>query len=158
MINLSIWETYKRNGINLPYDHQTKGWSLIQNGRNIIIAAGTGAGKTETFLLPALVEERRIIITYPTKALLQDQLPRIIKHYVDTFQVTEEIAAKHISVDTGDENDRTLFRADVILTTIDKLIHRIFGYGSGRWGYIYPWRIAQSPYKPTLLVFDEAHI
>lgn len=148
---------YVRNGIKTPYEHQKQAWGIIQAKQNLILAAGTGAGKTESVLLPAIAAEKRVILVYPTKALLQDQIPRVVGHWQKTWQCSEAEAQKHVSIDTGDESDATLFRADVILTTIDKLLYRIFGYGSGRWGYIYPWRIVLSKQRDTLLVFDEAH-
>lgn len=141
-----------------PYPFQVDAWKRISEGKNVIIAAGTGSGKTEAVLLPAMEEKNRIILCYPTKALLQDQISRVVTCWRSLHAgCSEEAAKKHISVDTGDDNDSTRFRADVILTTIDKLLYRIFGYGSGRWGYIYPWRIALSKQQNTLLVFDEAH-
>lgn len=154
---MDFQNVYVRNGIKTPYEHQKQAWGIIQGKQNLILAAGTGAGKTESVLLPAIAAKKRVILAYPTKALLQDQIPRAIELWQKTWQCSEAEAKKHVSVDTGDENDKTLFRADVILTTIDKLLYRIFGYGSGRWGYIYPWRIVRSKQQDTLLVFDEAH-
>ncbi|MCR4434060.1 MAG: CRISPR-associated helicase Cas3' [Caldiserica bacterium] len=149
-----LLETYRKTGIEKVYSHQKEVWEALEKGKNIILATGTGSGKTEAVLLPSLAKNLRIILIYPTKALLQDQVPR-------TEKLWKEIKGKnetgHVSIDTGDETDETLFRADVILTTIDKFLFRLFGYGSTRWGYIYPWRIAQSPQKKTLLIFDEAH-
>lgn len=153
---MEMEEAYRKVGIEKIYSHQKEAWSALNKGKNIILSAGTGSGKTEAILLPALVGNLRVILVYPTKALLQDQVPRV--HWLwEQIQVQGTSATGHISVDTGDDNDESRFRADVILTTIDKLLYRVFGYGSARWGYIYPWRIAQNPQKKTLLVFDEAH-
>lgn len=151
---LNLQEAYKRVGIEYIHEHQKEAWDAVKKNENVIVAAGTGAGKTEAVLLPALTKGLRVILVYPTKALLQDQVPRV----QDIWQkILGQPPTGHISIDTGDDNDETRFRADVILTTIDKLLYRVFGYGSARWGYIYPWRIAQSVQKKTLLVFDEAH-
>jgi len=72
------------------YEHQSKALEYASNqGRNIIIATGTGSGKTEAFLLPiinSLLNERdagtlddgiRAIVVYPMNALATDQLERI---------------------------------------------------------------------------------
>lgn len=147
-------ETYRAVTIENVYEHQQKAWDAVEKRKNVIVAAGTGSGKTEAVLLPALANGLRVILVYPTKALLQDQVLRVQESWQKIY---EQPPTRHISIDTGDDNDETRFRADVILTTIDKLLYRVFGYGSARWGYIYPWRIAQSPQKKTLLVFDEAH-
>ncbi len=151
---MDMSKVYSKAGIERVYQHQRQAWESLTGERNIIISAGTGSGKTEAVLLPALANNLRVILVYPTKALLQDQVARVEKLWK---KVRDRDATGHISIDTGDDNDETRFRADVILTTIDKLLYRVFGYGSTRWGYIYPWRIAQNPQKKTLLVFDEAH-
>ena len=72
------------------FSHQTKALELASGrGRNVIIATGTGSGKTESFLLPiidSLLKERdagtltdgiRAIIIYPMNALATDQLDRL---------------------------------------------------------------------------------
>lgn len=72
------------------FAHQTKALELASDkNRNVIIATGTGSGKTESFLLPiidSLLEERdagtlsdgiRAIIIYPMNALATDQLDRL---------------------------------------------------------------------------------
>jgi ATP-dependent helicase YprA (DUF1998 family) len=72
------------------FAHQTKALELASgNNRNVIIATGTGSGKTESFLLPiidSLLKERdtgtlsdgiRAIIIYPMNALATDQLDRL---------------------------------------------------------------------------------
>lgn len=73
-----------------PYLHQSKALELTTNKkRNVVIATGTGSGKTEAFLMPiinSLLVERdlaslspgvRAIIVYPMNALAADQLTRI---------------------------------------------------------------------------------
>jgi superfamily II DNA or RNA helicase len=64
---------------------------LVQDRRNIIVATGTGSGKTETFLLPILnylfrQKEKgqlspgvRALLLYPMNALANDQLKRLRK-------------------------------------------------------------------------------
>jgi len=151
---MDLSEAYRKAGIEQIYQHQKQAGEILSKGTNIIVSAGTGSGKTEAVLLPALANNLRVILVYPTKALLQDQISRVQELWE---RVRGKPATGRISIDTGDDNDETRFRADVILTTIDKLLYRVFGYGSARWGYIYPWRIAQNPQKKTLLVFDEAH-
>ena len=72
------------------HSHQSKALQLtIENNRNVIVATGTGSGKTESFLLPivdSLLKERdagilsdgiRAIVIYPMNALATDQLERL---------------------------------------------------------------------------------
>jgi CRISPR-associated endonuclease/helicase Cas3 len=142
---------YKRCGIADPYSYQKEAWQkIIQQGPhcNLLIAVGTGSGKTEAALLPALETDKRVILLYPTKALLQDQLER-----VRNLAPTQSIA-----VDTGDEDDLSYYHADIILTNLDKLLYRMFGYGRKRFSYLFPYRVAgMGDDRKPLLIFDEAH-
>ena len=72
------------------YEHQSKALRLASGeNRNVIVATGTGSGKTEAFLLPivdSLLKARdagtlddgiRAIVIYPMNALATDQLGRM---------------------------------------------------------------------------------
>jgi len=144
-----------------PYPFQEKAWQQItpQNPhRNVIIAAGTGSGKTEAALLPALVTGKRLVLLYPTKALLQDQFQRVAELWGKMKGHTVEEAQRYIAVDTGEEDDVSYYHADIVLTNLDKFLYRMFGYGKKRFGYLFPYRIAgMDKDRDPLLVFDEAH-
>ena len=143
-----VHSTYEAVNIGKPRPFQEAAWHSITSGANVLISAGTGSGKTEAAFLPALTTGRRIIALYPTKALLQDQVARI----QDLAGVSALMA-----VDTGDEDDKAFYRADVILTSLDKFLYRFFGYGKKRWSYLYPYRIALDHTRGTILILDEAH-
>ncbi|MEM4312411.1 MAG: DEAD/DEAH box helicase [Nitrososphaerales archaeon] len=71
-------------GIKNLYDFQFKAIKEILSGKNLIIVAPTGAGKTEAFTLPIfqkILEDKvrgvRALFLYPTKALARDQLPKL---------------------------------------------------------------------------------
>ncbi len=71
------------------YRHQEQAIRKITAGRNVIVATGTGSGKTESFLLPildALTAEHaegtlgpgvRALLLYPMNALANDQIKRL---------------------------------------------------------------------------------
>ena len=71
------------------YSHQEASIRKLAAGRNVIVATGTGSGKTESFLFPILNElmrekERgelgsgvRALLLYPMNALANDQVKRI---------------------------------------------------------------------------------
>ncbi|MFF4989040.1 DEAD/DEAH box helicase [Streptosporangium saharense] len=73
------------------YCHQETAVRKAVAGRNIVVATGTGSGKTESFLLPILNElsrqhrERRLgpgvraLLLYPMNALANDQMKRLRK-------------------------------------------------------------------------------
>lgn len=76
-----------------PYVHQSKALeAFLGRGEDIVIATGTGSGKTESFLMPILgklaeeAAERpesarmfgfRALLLYPMNALVNDQLSRV---------------------------------------------------------------------------------
>lgn len=72
------------------YKHQVAAIRKVVAGRNLVVATGTGSGKTETFLIPILnhllrEEEQgtlgqpgvRALLLYPMNALANDQLKRL---------------------------------------------------------------------------------
>lgn len=71
------------------YVHQERSIRKAAEGRNVVVATGTGSGKTESFLLPildSLVREReagtlgpgvRALLLYPMNALANDQMKRL---------------------------------------------------------------------------------
>jgi len=71
------------------YIHQEQSIRKVAAGRNVVVATGTGSGKTESFLLPildSLVNEKengtlgpgvRALLLYPMNALANDQLKRL---------------------------------------------------------------------------------
>lgn len=73
------------------YSHQEKSIRKIKDNKNIVVATGTGSGKTESFLYPIinhLLEEKknktltsgiRALIVYPMNALANDQMERLRK-------------------------------------------------------------------------------
>ena len=144
-----------------PHPFQLEAWQNIvpQNPhKNTIIAAGTGSGKTEAVLLPALATGKRLILNFPTKALLQDQRERVVDLWCEMKSQPPEEADKHIAVDTGDEDDVSYYYADIVLTNLDKFLYRMFGYGKRRFSYLFPYRIAgMGDNRKSLLIFDEAH-
>ena len=80
------------------YIHQETAIRKVIEGKNVIVATGTGSGKTECFLLPIineLMREKeagtlnsgiRALLLYPMNALANDQIARlrgILKDYPD---------------------------------------------------------------------------
>src|SRR3989338_805887 len=66
-------------GIRRLYAHQCEAIGKIGEGKNIVIVAPTASGKTESYMLPAVLAALRgesVLVVYPTKALSRDQLAR----------------------------------------------------------------------------------
>ena len=82
------------------YVHQQRAIEKIQAQRNVVVATGTGSGKTETYVLPILshllatANERgraprvRALLVYPMNALANDQLRRIRQLIASCPQLT----------------------------------------------------------------------
>lgn len=139
----------------------------------LLIRAGTGTGKTESILIPALNDpaRRRIVMVLPSKALIEDMANRI-KNIGQSLS-RNGICDLDITVDMGgscrrftcrsgkveiNTYRRHLFADDIILTTLDKFLFRLFGYGEKIKSYIFPHRIfGTSLGKRPFVVFDEAH-
>lgn len=70
-----------------PYAHQLAAWrAALQDHKSVLVTAGTGAGKTECFLIPVLqdclIKARsgggvRAILLYPLNALIESQRERL---------------------------------------------------------------------------------
>ncbi|WP_160050509.1 DEAD/DEAH box helicase [Nocardiopsis sp. FR4] len=82
------------------YQHQEEAIRKARAGRNLVVATGTGSGKTESFLVPVLNElerqhERgelgpgvRALLLYPMNALANDQLKRLRQLLANSPHIT----------------------------------------------------------------------
>jgi ATP-dependent helicase YprA (DUF1998 family) len=82
------------------YRHQEEALRKAAAGRNLVVATGTGSGKTESFLLPvlsSLVAEHsagtlgpgvRALLLYPMNALANDQLRRLRQLLAEVPELT----------------------------------------------------------------------
>jgi len=59
------------------YRHQYEAYISLKEGKNIILKAGTGSGKTEAWILYAIKENKKVLAIYPTLALANDQVSRL---------------------------------------------------------------------------------
>lgn len=91
---LTTASSHNETGIpRIPYQHQATAIELaVGQGREVIVATGTGSGKTESFLMPILaslaIEANsrqeswrkpgcRALLLYPMNALVNDQIARL---------------------------------------------------------------------------------
>jgi CRISPR-associated endonuclease/helicase Cas3 len=154
-----------------PHIMQREIWRTVieNNDTALLLKAPTGSGKTEAASLPLLGDNKRVVIVLPSKALLDDHFGR----FSTILTELSKDGAKRLLIDTGDRSelyrfvrgakierdsdikkDKHLYRGDVILTTLDKLLYRYFGYAAGRKSFTFPLRLGE---KQTAFIFDEAH-
>lgn len=142
----------------------------------ILLKAATGTGKTEAIVFPALASGYRLIMPLPARSLLDDQRERIEK-YLKKFSKLHPQQEFSLVVDTGSQmhrwiyknggelaartknSRRHLYKANVVLTTLDKFLYRYFAFGDNQKSFIFPLRIheAATHQRKTLICFDEAH-
>jgi hypothetical protein len=96
---------FDRFGSGFPLDrtlhaHQEQSIRKVAAGRNVVVATGTGSGKTESFLLPILDAIQReatdgvispgvrALLLYPMNALANDQLKRLRGLLAETPEIT----------------------------------------------------------------------
>lgn len=181
--NWTASEFYRRLGGDgfKPNEMQEDLFDAIYDSENekypaILLKAPTGKGKTEAIVFPALASGYRLILPLPARSLLDDQRKRIEK-YLKTISKIYSKREFSLVVDTGShmyryiykdgeeqpkrtQNPRRhLYKADIILTTLDKFLYRYFAFGDRQKSFIFPLRIheAVSHQKKTLICFDEAH-
>ncbi len=117
------------------YTHQAEAIDHIRAGRSVVVATGTGSGKSRCYQLPiAEAAGRRparrpgtALLLFPTKALAQDQLRSFLK--ADYAGVT---AGTYDGDSTPEERTWVKNRANVVLTNPEMLHNGILPSHS-RW-------------------------
>jgi DEAD/DEAH box helicase domain-containing protein len=74
-----------KQGIESLYSHQASGIDAVRSGKNIMVVTGTASGKTLCYNIPVLESalkdlEMTALYLFPTKALAQDQLRRLLDY------------------------------------------------------------------------------
>ncbi len=121
----------EKKGINNLFEFQLESLKKIMHGKNVVIVAPTGTGKTEAFLFPILISiykqdpnpiMRRgpfAIFIYPTKALAKDQ-----KKKIDSYGKELGIVCEIFDGDTPPKIKEQIFDnpPDILITNPD-MIH-----------------------------------
>lgn len=170
---MKIEEYYSKTFGFSPNPLQTAVWEAYRQDSHpaLLVRAGTGTGKTEAILAPALADNRRVVMVLPSKALIEDMGQRVRRiggmlssHNSGEVTVTVDMGGncRRYVCQQGDVEERTyhrhLFADDIIVTTLDKFLFRLFGYGEEIKSYIFPHRIFGSAVgKRPFVIFDEAH-
>jgi len=120
-----IVEFLAKKGIKKLYPFQAEAIKRLNEGKNVVITAPTGFGKTEAFVIPMLLKVAlggKAIVFYPTKALARDQELKI-KDYASSVGLK---AVRYDGDSTPDERRAVLDgRADVILTNPDMVDYHL---------------------------------
>ncbi len=149
-------EFLQSKGITNLYEFQYESFTKITQGKDVVIVAPTGMGKTESFLLPLLYQiwsscphplmrkGIQAIIIYPTKALAKDQEAKI-KQYGSGINVT----CATFDGDTPPTKRQKIFQhpPDILITNPD-MLH---------------YHLQREPFKSLIsttrfVVIDEIHV
>lgn len=148
---------YKRMTDNEPYSYQVQVARLLVEGRNVILRAPTGAGKTYAVVLPFLYSEHqsrpsRLIYVLPLRTLAQG----IYANVRQLFQ-RHGLSPDGVTIQTGEQPDDPFFeRGRVIVTTFDQLLSGLLAAPYGLSSRLH--NVNAAAVAGTMVVFDEFHL
>ncbi len=130
--NYEIIKYLNSKGIKRLYKFQEEAYKKILANQDVCIVAPTGNGKTEGFLLPALIKIKdfvgygvQLLIIYPQKALAKDQL-RKITELASLLKLSVEV----FDGDTSQYRRKKIFaNPPEILITNPDILHYHLGIG-----------------------------
>jgi DEAD/DEAH box helicase domain-containing protein len=113
-----------------PYLHQESAFYRLrfQNGNSTLVATGTGSGKTECFMYPALdycyqnwgQRGIKAIVIYPMNALANDQSKRFAETIYENLSLRNNVRAG-LFIGQRDENASMVMQQDKVITNRDTL-------------------------------------
>ncbi len=121
-------------GITQLYSHQAIATEAARARRDLVVVTGTASGKTLCYNLPilesALVDANsRALYLYPTKALAQDQLKRLLELIADSDELRAAIRPGVYDGDTPTAQRRRIrHEANLVLSNPDMLHASILPY------------------------------
>ncbi len=161
-----------------PFDYQVDVWRLLLQGKNVVLRAPTGAGKTWSVLAPFLLPEWkdgpvpegerrpvRLIYALPLRTLAQGiyhearRAASKLGLLVDGQQDDRgrEIAPPFVTLQTGEQPDDPFFdRGRIIVTTYDQLLSGLLDGPYGLSDRLH--NVNAAAMVGSLVVFDEFHL
>ena len=141
----------------IPFSFQRKVAQHLLNGRNVILQAPTGAGKTKAALFPFLLAQQEDK-PFPKKLLYATPMRVLAKSFHTDFKESPIGRQKTLkaAIQTGENQDDRQFRSNLIFTTIDQVLSSFLNipYALGkRQGNVNAGAVVGA-----YLVFDEFHL
>jgi CRISPR-associated endonuclease/helicase Cas3 len=142
---------------NMPFAYQQRVAATLLRGKNVLLRAPTGAGKTNAALFPFLYARLHgrefadhLIFAFPLVTLAQAQ-------YIEVKDTCRSVAPElRVTIQTGAQREDEFFSGDIIFTTIDQVLSAYIGVPVSL-----PGKLANVPAAALLgayVVFDEVHL
>jgi CRISPR-associated endonuclease/helicase Cas3 len=139
-----------------PYQYQVEAAQAILSGKNVLIRAPTGTGKSEAILLPFLLGRAadlppHLVYILPMRTLVESLAERFSR-YAESPEIKHPIS---IAGHHGKRRESVFFNEDVVVTTIDQAVGAYCCTPlslPARYGNIPAGTVASA-----FLVFDEIH-
>ncbi|MHA1652409.1 MAG: DEAD/DEAH box helicase [Candidatus Thorarchaeota archaeon] len=151
-------EGLRARGITRLYDFQERAYHSILDGADVVIAAPTGQGKTEAFILPIItrlvrnIDDAfmnpgvRALLIYPTKALARDQYEKI-RELCKSASLTVAVFDGDV---TQAQRQKIYDRPPDILLTNPDVLHYHLGWSRSR--------LVPLLHTVQYVVLDEIHL
>jgi ATP-dependent helicase Lhr and Lhr-like helicase len=153
LLSPPLLEALRERGFESPTDPQEKLVPIVKSGRNALLMAPTGTGKTEAALLPILdamiregdVREKGTKLLYitPLRALNRDMLERM-QWWCKRFDI--RLGVRHGDSSQAERTNLSFAPPDILITTPETLQILLVGR-----------RIRQNLSKLRWVVVDEVH-
>lgn len=140
----------------LPYPYQVRTAEALFSGKNVILRAPTGAGKTEAALGPFLLARQQQREDFPRRCIIASPMRTLAKDLFERAQKAGEPLGLKVKLHTGEDPADPLLEADIIITTYDQLLSNYLHVP-----YSQSWRsrnIGAGGVVASYVVLDEFHL
>ncbi len=144
------------------YPHQERAFDVLRAGKNVILQAPTGAGKTRAALYPFIKMSEFASYGFPSQCIycvpmkvLANQFQQEYRDIIHDYNLKYNQSLQ-VTLQTGEDAGDPEFKGDLIFTTIDQALSRFLNYPYGvskRKANVHAAAVMNA-----YLVFDEFHL